>query len=369
MSDGTSGEDGPGWADGCRVGFRPCSYDPDVFSPRVRAHLPCHHLAAAGVKAGIVPADGSGTYDVVVFQKAYAKGDLGLASDLAARGTKVVFDLCDNHFFHPEPRPEHADQVQRLREMIDRADVVSVSTPEIAKLVDDKPTFVVDDAVELPPVSASAERRAAAGRQRRATGRPPLRVVWQGQHGTRVPRSGIYSLSKVVPELEALHRELPLRLTVIGNSKDAFRSVLGEVRFPVRYRPWRSRTFAGQFMANDVCVIPIDVNPFTVCKSNNRVVLALMMGVPVVADPIPSYRELASFVTFAGGGGGGGGWAGAGGGGGWAGAIRDYWSDPDLAEGHVAEGQRHIRATYTPERVVAQWSQVLRAALRSGASA
>ena len=237
---------------------------------------------------------------MVVFQKAYAKADLGLAAELAARGTKVVFDLCDNHFFHPEPRPEHADQTRRLREMIDRADVVSVSTAEIAKLIHDKPTFVVDDAVELPPVGAGAERRAAARRRRRAAGRPPVRVVWQGQHGTRVPRSGIYSLGKVVPDLEALHQELPLQLTVIGNSKAAFRSVLGDARIPVRYRPWRPRTFAGQFKANDVCLIPNDVNPFTVCKSNNRVVLALMMGVPVVADPIPSYRELSAFVTFAG---------------------------------------------------------------------
>jgi glycosyltransferase involved in cell wall biosynthesis len=358
MSNGASAAGGPpGWADGCRVGFRPCSYDPDVFSPRVRAHLPCRHLLAAGVQADIVPPDGSGTYDVVVFQKAYAKRDLGLAADLAARGTKVVFDLCDNHFFHPEPRPEHADQTRRLREMIARADVVSVSTAEIAKLIHDKATFVVDDAVELPPIGTGAERRAAAKRRRRAAGRPPVRVVWQGQHGTRVPRSGIYSLSKVVPHLEALHQQLPLRLTVIGNSKDAFRSVLGDVGIPVRYRPWRLRTFAGHFKDNDVCVIPNDVNPFTVCKSNNRVVLALMMGVPVVADPIPSYRELSGFVTF------------AGPDGGWAEAVRAYWVDPDLADDHVADGQRYIRTTYTPQRVVDQWSQVLRAALRSGASA
>ncbi|MEA2900162.1 MAG: hypothetical protein QOH36_49 [Actinomycetota bacterium] len=355
----------PGWADGCRVGFRPCNYAPGVFSPRVRAHLPCRHLAAAGVEAVIVPPDGSGTYDVVVFQKAYAKRDLGLATELATRGTKVVFDLCDNHFHVPGPEapPGQAAQIARLREMIARADVVSVSTPELAKLVDDKPTFVVDDALELPPFGRWARRRAEAARRRRTGQATPVRIVWQGQVGKEDLRSGIYSLDRVVPDLEVLHQEVPVELTVIGNSEDAFRTVLGEARIPVRYRPWRARTFASQFVTNDVCVIPNDVNPFTVCKSNNRVVLALMMGVPVVADPIPSYRELSSFVTFAGAG------ASGGPGPGWADAIRAYWSDPDLADRHVTEGQRYIRATYTPERVVAQWSQVLRAALRSGAAA
>ena len=100
------------------------------------------------------------------------------------------------------------------------------------------------------------------------------------------------------------------------------------------------------------------MNPFTVCKSNNRPVLALMLGVPVVADLIPSYAELQDFVTFAGDADGQ-----------WASAIRSYATDADLARHHVDDGQRYVRATYTPERVVSQWSQVLRAALRTGSAA
>ena len=238
--------------------------------------------------------------------------------------------------------------------MIARADVVSVSTPEIGKLVADKPVMVVDDAVELPPFGPWARRWAAARRRRdHARLASPLRIVWQGQRGNKVPRSGMYSLTKLVPHLEALHSELPLRLTVIGNSEDAFRSILGTARFPVRYVPWRRRTFARQFAAHDICVIPIDVNPFTICKSNNRPVLALMLGLPVVADLIPSYAELQDFVTFAGDADGQ-----------WASAIRSYATHADLARQHVEDGQRYVRATYTPERVVSQWSQVLRAALR-----
>ncbi len=328
---------------GVRVGFRPCSYDPKVFSPRVRAHLPCRYLSDAGVDARIVPVDGRGAYDVVVFQKAYAKADLGLATRLAAGGTRVVFDLCDNHFYNPEGRPDLEERVGRLQEMIDRADVVSVSTPEMAKLIDSKPAIVVDDALELPSCSARGRRRADTARRRRG----PVGLVWQGQAGTRTPRSGMYSLSALVPVLDRLDATLPLQLTVIGNSEAAFRSALAGARFAVRYVPWRASSFAARFAAHDVCLIPSDLNPFTVCKSNNRPVLSLMLGVPVVADRIPSYDDLADFIRFAD----------------WAANIGAYVADPGLAARHVADGQRHIRATYTPERVVAQWTGVLRAAL------
>ena len=45
-------------------------------------------------------------------------------------------------------------------------------------------------------------------------------------------------------------------------------------------------------------VVPISPNPFTRCKSANRPALALAAGVPVVADAIPSYRELAPYLTL-----------------------------------------------------------------------
>ncbi|MEJ0059369.1 MAG: hypothetical protein WDM79_07290 [Terricaulis sp.] len=39
-------------------------------------------------------------------------------------------------------------------------------------------------------------------------------------------------------------------------------------------------------------------NPFTLCKSNNRVATALWHGAPVLADRIPAYDELADFAVL-----------------------------------------------------------------------
>jgi len=44
-------------------------------------------------------------------------------------------------------------------------------------------------------------------------------------------------------------------------------------------------------MAHSICVIPINPNPFTLATTDNRIVTALVHGLQVVADSIPSYRR------------------------------------------------------------------------------
>jgi len=334
------------WATGRRIGFRPFRYDPKVFSPRVRAAIPSRYLAAAGLQSSMVPADGSGRYDCVVFQKAYAKADLALAERLRAAGGKVVFDLCDNHFHHPEGNPGEASRIERLHAMLEMADAVSVSTPELAKLVDTRRAFVVDDALEIPSVRARVRKRVDA-RRRRDHGRRPLRLVWQGNSGSPNAPSALVGVRNLLPELERLHRTTPLVLTVISNSDDAFARELGDAPIPVRYVRWKASSANRHFMAHDICVLPINVTPFTVCKSNNRPILSLLLGVPVVADEIPSYRELAAWVPF----------------GDWTVNLKAYADDPELGRRHVADATGHITATYTPQRVVEQWLRPLRAVL------
>jgi hypothetical protein len=111
----------------------------------------------------------------------------------------------------------------------------------------------------------------------------------------------------------------------------------------VRYCEWRAATFQRLFRRHDVCLVPVNRNPFTVCKTANRPALSLLLGVPVVADPIPSYAELAPYLLS----------------GDWVESLTAYADDPALRRRHVREGQRYLRATYDRARVVRQWSAVL----------
>ena len=144
----------------------------------------------------------------------------------------------------------------------------------------------------------------------------------------------------MLPHLEALNGQTPVELTVISNSEELLRKYLGKVFLPVRYYAWSRDIFQRIFTRQDVCVIPIASNPFTVCKSNNRLVPSLLMGIPVIADEIPSYEESRDFVLFSD----------------WQNSLRIYASNKELRRQHVQEGQRYIRSKYNKQRVVSQWS-------------
>lgn len=326
-----------------RVGWRPCSYDPKIFSPRIRAILPAQYLAKAGVDAIVVPENGEGRYDCVVFQKAYSKRDLELARRLKAEGARLIFDLCDNHFYNPTDDPGVAEKVKRLEGMLELVDAVTVSSPEIAKLITSKPWFQVDDALELLPCTRLAGCIGQYTRPVRRKASKAVRLVWHGQSGTEHLASGLAPVSKIVPELERLHARMPLRLTIMSNSRDAFKRHIAPARFPTSFVRWRPQTFALLFAQQDICLLPIDHNPFTVCKTNNRAMTSLLLGVPVIADEIPSYREFKDWMFF----------------GDWTNHITQYVKGPRLASHHVRDAQAHIAATYTEARVVGQWRAAL----------
>lgn len=333
-----------GWA---RIGWKPGSYDRMVASSRLRTFLPCEHLRRAGWDTRIVPPDGSGEYDCVVFQKAYGNDDLALAERLGARGVKTVFDLCDNHLYNPNDHPKLAERAHRLERMLETVDAVTASTPTLAELRPGPSTYVVDDALETPSAGLlTAVRRAAIRRGRRPSPRE-VRLVWFGNSGSLDPPFGLVHLADVVPDLERLHKATPVHLTVISNSRPLFSRFVEGSAFPVRYLTWRPNRFARQFAGHDVCLIPVQPNPFTLAKTSNRLALALMLGVPVVASRVPSYEEFSEWVLFDD----------------WEENIAAYARDPELGRRHVIAAQEHIRRTYTPERVVRQWGDVFNALL------
>src|SRR3546814_20496796 len=75
-------------------------------------------------------------------------------------------------------------------------------------------------------------------------------------------------------------------------SSDVFSSdlVVNGWSVPTQYVEWDLKSSARIIAEHDVAVIPVVSNPYTVCKTNNRLVFALHLGLPVVADPIPSYQ-------------------------------------------------------------------------------
>jgi hypothetical protein len=92
-----------------------------------------------------------------------------------------------------------------------------------------------------------------------------------------------------------------------------------------------------------VCVLPAPTRDIALVRSANRAVTALVQGVPVVADPVPSYEALGAGVTV----------------GSWATRIERLLADQPTAEQQVGAGRDAIRRRFADDRIVAQWLDVL----------
>src|SRR5215475_14484511 len=82
----------------------------DLASARYRAIIPAQQLARLGhqVQLASLPSGGwpqavvDAPCDVVVISKSVHADNEMLARAMKARGVRVVVDLCDDHFAHPE---------------------------------------------------------------------------------------------------------------------------------------------------------------------------------------------------------------------------------------------------------------------------
>lgn len=315
-----------------RVGWVPSVASRRVASVRLRCLAPAAALARGGFTSEAYKA--SRTYDVVVFQKAYSEDHLSLAGRLRRKGTKVVFDMCDNHLYNPTGDAKLVERAERLRRMLDLADRVTVSSEALAEVLQDWHPVVVQDAVERYPQPSFV-------RLLRTSRRP--RLLWFGNAGSDAPPFGLVDLRAVVPELNRLHVERPFTLHVVSNSRTAFRAAISGARFSASYHEFSRTRLGWQLALSDVVVLPLTMNRFTSCKTANRVISSLVAGRPVVTTPIRSYQEFSPWVLFEN----------------WASNVARYLDDTDLAAAHVGGAQRHIAEHHNDATLAGQWQAVV----------
>jgi glycosyltransferase involved in cell wall biosynthesis len=240
--------------------------------------------------------------------------------------------------------------------MLALVDAVSVSTSALARLLAEevrglRPPTVIGDAVETAITCDSGTRwsRWRSGRRLRwlqheiAHDRTQDRVplIWFGNHGSPYAEGGMLDLLRIQGVLEAASRRHPVSLTVISNSRRKFLQAVAPWRIPTRYVEWHPSTFLSALALHAIAVIPSADNPFTRCKTNNRLALALAMGLAVVADPVPSYEPFARVTRI----------------GDWENGLEDYLSSPEARARDVAAGKELVFRDWSIERIADQWQQ------------
>lgn len=298
------------------IAFWPHTTDRGVASYRIRCALVIEGLVRAGASSRLY-APGDPPPGMLVLSKRYDPVSVVQAQALReSNGTRWVLDLCDNHFHYREDQPVGSRLQARsahLVEAVHAADWVVVASQRLAEEVrkhcpDVRGVSVIEDAVDdITTPAARTQKLALREHAHRLRQRlffaghraaPGRRLVWFGNHGFRHADGGMLELETLTDSLNRHHARVPLSLTVISNSHRKFRRLRSAWRFPSLYLPWSNRLFAAVMPAHDVALVPVQPNPVTVCKTNNRLVTAFSLGVAVAAGSIPSYEEFRGLAVL-----------------------------------------------------------------------
>lgn len=384
------------------------SIDYDIASFRYRSLIPSYALAAAGIESIFVTADhvSISDADIFVFIKAFGQEHLELANALHHAGRPYILDLCDNIFGSKYASKRHAGDPRNFMQMARFASAIVVTCDALADIVgqhlaQDRRAFVIPDAAfslkdhsqlfdwyaamqlackqnrqaflstsdladapkrpvwdwagrnllhlisaekskqrQLKRILAKSSSEAKTDRRRK--------LVWFGKHGTTYGKAGMQSLVSVFPNLIKINAEAPIELVVISNSRKKFKQLFSGLPFPVRYRAWSNESVFDELGTAEIFLMPNETDEFSACKSANRAVLSLAMGVPVIATWLDSLKPLSRAIVIDD----------------WDKGLRRYLFDKQQRDRDLKNAVHVIADLYAPQAIRKRWKIVISAAQR-----
>ncbi len=314
--------------------------DSKVASVRYRALIPAAGLRTLGHEATVIGHDRNSMErsrqaiagaDVVIFRRNYDEPECieSLLGETAAAGIKTVFDLSDDRL--------QGRVGPHLRRMVELAGSVVTTAESLRTKIREeygKDAFVIGDPFEGP----RGEPRWQPG--------PRLKALWFG-HPVNLP-----SLEQSLPVLLQACRRKPMDLRIVTERVEGIERQCKDFNsknrnlLSMRFAEWSNAETWRSLAEADFVVIPyIAGHPRSLAKSPNRIIESLWAGRFVVAQPIPSYLEFSDWACI---------------GEDIAGGISWMLDNPATIAPRIAAAQQHIAATYSAERISADWENVCR---------
>jgi len=266
-------------------------------SYRLRCGIPMRELRKHGIDSEI------GVGPITVFSKHWNDDDFDEAKYVKKQHGRVIFDLCDDHF--------DGDFSDHYRKMIDLADVVVVSTCELAKVVKletGRECKVISDPYEYPKEPPKENNRAR-------------NVLWFG-HSANLPT--------IAREIERLQDR---SLLVVSNIEELQGA---------KVMRWSREAMLHAFAWADVVIIPVGDQRKDSVKSPNRMVESIRQGLYVVANALDAYAPYGM----------------------WQGDIQEglKWleANQNEAKQQVLAAQNVVEELNSPAVIGAQWLEVFR---------
>ena len=309
-------------------------------SSELRCQQPASFLRKAGWRTAasrIDQAFPSAGHAVVLHRVSSSPLSRSVVSFARARGVRIIYDI-DDLVAEDDP----STFAPGIRAIMDDADVVTVSTHVLQKKADAfHPNTVV--------VRNGLSRRflEIADANRRAT--RPGETVTIGYFSGTATHDEDFAI--VAPHLARLLEERPQVTLVIGG-KIAIPDTFARFGERVRFEPWRPYAeFIALLGTIDINLAPLDLaDPFNTAKSEIKVTEAAAFAVPTVASPIAAYRDVIAdgrtgMICE---------------GRGWFDALAALVDDEALRRRMGEAIRRDVLATYSPDRSVAIWDDLIR---------
>jgi glycosyltransferase involved in cell wall biosynthesis len=261
----------------------------DAASTRYRVIQPGSHLMRRGHRVAVVSPPQAGwdvkafadvRPDALVFSKSFDASNLELAKFFQARGSKIIFDICDDRFGHGE-------YGGYFKDLAAIADQIVASTEQMADVIHKhtgRTSTIISDPLEGKRASPSCSPRF-----------PRVKLLWFG-HESNLP-----SLFAALPDLLTFARKNPCSLEVVtALSTEVIAAVASHnakhaASLGIALTPWSPAALEPALAKCDIVIIPSANDPKNDVKSPNRLLESLWAGKYVVARPVPSYRAYGDY--------------------------------------------------------------------------
>lgn len=201
--------------------------------------------------------------------------------------------------------------------------------------------------------AALANRRSSVARPAPASdvaAKPTSNVaslLWFGNHGATYADFGMLDLLLIRDALETIAQEYPVELVVVSNHQKKYEAFIKPFAIPSRYVEWSIQAAEKEMAKAKVVLIPNSRDNFSICKSANRSVHALIRNRPVVATSTPSLEPLKGGVVVDD----------------FLGGLRRYLSDDKNIREDVKRGKKLAETYFSPPVISQSWVSTFRTAL------
>lgn len=284
----------------------------------------------------------------IILSKRYDTESVNHAISLKNKyGTRIALDICDNHFYYETRDQKWIKRSENLEYAISICDIVIVASTYLKDIVKERCNIesekihIIEDAAESPHTPTLLERLFNPRKEfdyqilKYKLSKYKIKLVWFGNHGSSYAEGGMSDLNKLHNYLETLSKTNNVSITIISNNKNKFKLLTKNWKITSFYIKWNRHYISELLKLHDICLIPITENPFTLAKSENRAVNALLHNLFVIADEIPSYKPLANMISFS------------------------KWSEIEKKISHKETHKKIILEMYGIEKISAKWLKAI----------